>query len=230
MDLDVGHTREDLIQRLWCGIDPFSGAVASPERVDLQGWSGSRHPWLEQAIAESRPRLIVEIGVWKGASALFMADALRRHNVAGVVIAIDTWLGSAEHRTRTESFSSLRVENGQPTIQQTFMANAIASGLQDYVIPLPMDSLNAANLFNLSKLSADVVHIDAGHDMKSVTSDIEAWWPLMRPGGILIGDDYHADGRLWPEVKAAFDAFTFRRKLSFDHSPPKIRLVKPVTP
>lgn len=36
----------------------------------------------------------------------------------------------------------------------------------------------------------DIVHIDAGHTYEDVKSDIEAWWPKVRPGGFLTGDDY----------------------------------------
>jgi predicted O-methyltransferase YrrM len=221
-------TYDLLINKLWHGINPYAGVVVLPERVDTQGWSGSRHPWLEQAVEEIRPNIVIEIGVWKGASTLHMAEALRRSDVPGVIIAVDTWLGSSEHRTNADWFASLRVQNGQPTIQQTFMANVLSSGLQDYVLPLPLDSGNAAELVRAAGLSADLIHIDAGHDYRSVTADIEAWWPLLRPGGILIGNDYYANGAIWPEVQAAFDTFTSSRHLAFDHDRPKVRIRKPV--
>ena len=37
-----------------------------------------------------------------------------------------------------------------------------------------------------------LVHIDAAHDYASVSEDIRAWWPLLRPGGTLLGDDFTA--------------------------------------
>jgi hypothetical protein len=53
---------------------------------------------------------------------------------------------------------------------------------------------------------ADVIHIDAGHDYRSVKTDLQIWWPLLRPGGILIGDDYITDDHNpWPGVRQAFD-------------------------
>merc|ERR1712129_457956 len=38
----------------------------------------------------------------------------------------------------------------------------------------------------------DLVYIDAEHDYSSCRDDIIAWEPLVRPGGIIAGDDYGA--------------------------------------
>jgi predicted O-methyltransferase YrrM len=43
--------------------------------------------------------------------------------------------------------------------------------------------------------SLDFVYIDAAHDLGSVREDIAAWYPKVRPGGIIAGHDYH-DGPL----------------------------------
>ena len=37
----------------------------------------------------------------------------------------------------------------------------------------------------------DMVFLDAAHDHDSVNADIDAWFPLVRPGGIIAGHDYH---------------------------------------
>lgn len=41
---------------------------------------------------------------------------------------------------------------------------------------------------------ADLVFIDAGHGYNEVKTDIDAWRPHVRPGGILCGDDYAMEG------------------------------------
>ncbi|MBV8523326.1 MAG: class I SAM-dependent methyltransferase, partial [Acetobacteraceae bacterium] len=62
-------------------------------------------------------------------------------------------------------------------------------------------------------VKVDLVHLDGGHDYRSVMADLQAWWPLVRPGGILIGDDYNTNG-VWPEVRQAFDEFFGQLRLT----------------
>ena len=202
----MGTTRDEIANTLWNGTEPFLERSTYRGRTDYQGWA-SDNPMLHRAVAEIRPRIIVEIGVWKGGSTITLAEQLRAHGLNGVVIAVDTWLGSQEHWYVKEWFDSLRLEAGYPTLFKTFCANVIAKGLDDLVVPLPMDSLNAAGLLKHHGIQPDVVHIDAGHDYASVMSDLKAWWPLVKPGGVLIGDDYHPVADAWPEVRAAFQDF-----------------------
>ena len=44
------------------------------------------------------------------------------------------------------------------------------------------------------KLSPDLVFIDACHDYPCVLADILAWYPLVRQGGTLFGDDVRRPG------------------------------------
>lgn len=49
-------------------------------------------------------------------------------------------------------------------------------------------SVEAAARFDDNGL--DLVYIDGDHHSASVTQDIAAWWPKIRPGGILAGHDF----------------------------------------
>lgn len=219
-------SRAELVATLWNGLDPFDGFPPHLYEVDLQGW-GSNHRYLTQAVAEIRPTIIVEVGVWKGASTATMAKKLKELQIEGVVVAIDTWLGSSEHWTTPQWFSSLSIEHGRPALQKKFMANMLAGGIRDYVLPLPIDSLNAAKVLKELDLGVDLLHLDGGHDYASVIADLRAWWPLLRPGGILIGDDYNTNGA-WPGVRQAFDEYFGEVGLTpFEAAPPKCLIRKP---
>ncbi|MCJ2032739.1 class I SAM-dependent methyltransferase [Methylobacterium sp. J-068] len=198
--------RRAIIDALWHGRDPFANPPDSLRPLDLQGWR-SLHPFLDEAVTEFHPRVIVEIGAWKGASTLHLARSLRAHGVEGIVIAVDTWLGAVDHWADANLFSELATENGYPSLYRTFLANVLREGLADRVVPLPLDSVNAAELMRLRGLTADVIHLDAGHEETSVAADLRAWWPVLRPGGLLIADDYDSLGGRFPGVTRAVDAF-----------------------
>lgn len=36
----------------------------------------------------------------------------------------------------------------------------------------------------------DWLYLDAMHDYENVLNDLKAWWPKLRPGGLMSGDDY----------------------------------------
>lgn len=198
-------TRHELVQKLWNGLDPF-GRDPDPTAVDFQGWA-SDHRYLREAIRERKPRVVVEVGVWKGGSVLTMADEVRTLHIDAAIIAVDTWLGSCEHWVTWSWFESLRMGGGYPALYHTFASNVLERRLQDFVVPLPLDSVNASALLRHHKVGIDVLHIDAGHDFHSVMNDLRVWWQLLNEGGILIGDDYHPWGDTWPEVRQAFHAF-----------------------
>lgn len=194
-----------MVALLWHGNDPF---LSAPEghTPDYHGWN-SNHPYLSRAIDDLKPRVAVEIGVWKGLSVLAMAERMRDMGVDGVVIAIDTFLGSSEHWLQRKWFERLPFRNGHPALFETFVANVFERGLQDYVLPLPMDAANAAMIFEALKINVDLIHLDAAHDFTSVSADLARWWPLLREGGVLLGDDYFPNGQHWPGVRDAFRTF-----------------------
>lgn len=68
----------------------------------------------------------------------------------------------------------------------------------------------------------DFVYLDAAHDRESTVADIRAWWPHVRPGGLLMGHDYgrakpaHIPGEPWA-VAAAVHEFLVDEGLHLHH-------------
>lgn len=215
--------RRDLIQRIWHNVDPFEGYPATIDPPDLQGW-GSNHPYLTEAVERFRSAVVVEIGVWKGGSVATLASAIRAQKIDGVVIAVDTWLGSSEHWRIPDIYPLLEVRNGLPQLYDRFMKNMISLSLTDLVLPLPLDSTNASIIIGAADLKIDLLHIDAGHDFDAVYNDLRHWWPLLKVGGLLIGDDYN---EAWPGVVKAFDLFFSELGVGcFEHYQNKCRIMK----
>jgi len=223
--LPLNPARQRVIGLLWRGHDPLRDLPANLFAHDLQGWN-SQHPYLSDTIATLRPSLIVEVGVWKGGSTVFMANELKKRAMPSAVVAIDTWLGSSEH-WMGPSNADLSLLNGRPALYYKFLSNVIHTKVVDYVVPLPMDSLNAAQIFSALRLNPAMIHLDGGHDYDSVMADLCAWWPVLAPGGVLIGDDYFTNG-WWPTVQKAFDEFFSKLGLvPIENAEGKCRVRKP---
>jgi predicted O-methyltransferase YrrM len=69
------------------------------------------------------------------------------------------------------------------------------------------DSVSAAKKFAPNSL--DFVYIDAAHDYRSVWADLQAWFPIVKTGGIIAGHDYKDSfvRKNLVEVKRAVDDF-----------------------
>lgn len=196
---------------------------------DNQGWGGN-HPYLKDGITNLNKSqiVIVEVGVWKGGSVIPMALELKKNNLSGIIIAVDTFLGSVEHYINPDWSPSLVTNHGYPHYFYTFLSNVMHAEVQDYVIPCPLDSRNAFLLLGFRGIQIDILHIDAGHDYESVNSDISQWYKLLTPGGLIICDDYRDDDG-WPGVKKAVDEFVIANCcLNFESSNNKARFNKPI--
>lgn len=177
---------------------------------DLQGW-GSTHNIFRHVIETHRPRVIIEIGTWKGASAVYMLQLAEELGVETEIICVDTWLGSADVLWLNPNIRpSLMLKNGYPTMFRQFIRNILAAGVARRVFPLPMTSSAAANVLIQKGVIADAIYVDGSHDGPEVLMDLTAYWRLLRAGGVMFGDDYD---QYWPGVKWAVDTFCLTHKL-----------------
>jgi hypothetical protein len=186
-------------------VDPYEGFAAQDYPPDMQGW-GSNHPVFQLLIEVVRPELIIEVGTWKGASAIHMGRLLDRAGLSTEIICVDTWLGSAGLYTRNNDkfFDSLGHRFGYPTLYYTFLANVVRAGQQPRITPLPLPSELAAQVLAHFGAKADLIYIDASHDYESVKLDLHRFWPLLTDDGVLFGDDYG----LWLGVTKAVNEFS----------------------
>jgi predicted O-methyltransferase YrrM len=172
--------------------------------LDLKGWH-STHETFVDIITKNRPSVVFDVGVWKGGSAIFMANLLKENGNAGAVVAIDTFLGSPEHWDRASPDGNLILrKQGRPLLYEQFLTNVLQTGMQDLIVPFPQTSENAAVILSRLGIRAGLIHIDAAHEYEPVMRDVRAYWELLEPGGYLVGDDYETR---WPDVVRAANEF-----------------------
>lgn len=192
--------------------DPYHGF--SPQKIDLQGWSPG--PNIYETLAKmAKARMIIEVGVWKGTSASYLAKTLKEQN-EGVLFAVDTWLGALEFWNRRitkgeyDPERDLVFKNGYPGVYYQFLSNVVQQKLSQFVVPFPSTSRMASEFFAELNATADLIHIDAAHEYDDVKEDVNRWWPLVREGGILMGDDYTDH---WSGVIKAVNEFAEEKHL-----------------
>lgn len=202
---------------------PYEGLDPSDYPDDLQGW-GSDHPVLASVIEKLRPQRIVEVGSWKGRSAINMARIVRALGLDCEIVCVDTWLGSPEHWLRAGEgwYESLALKNGYPQLYYTFLGNVMRHGFQDIITPMAMTSESAAFVLQRLNIPFDLAYIDAAHEYEPAKRDFVAYWGLLAADGAMIGDDYI----LWPGVTQAANEFANERGLRIVGEPGKFVIAK----
>lgn len=161
------------------------------------------HPIFEKLISQLKPQVIYEIGTYKGKSAIHMANLTKKYQIPNArIVCIDTWLGSAEHG---HSDNDLKRVHGYPTIYYQFLANVMHTNNQDVIVPIPIDSISYYRVLKENQTYADLIFVDGGHFYESVSVDIRLYWEVLKPGGIMLGDDYCP--KAWPDVVRAVHEF-----------------------
>lgn len=163
--------------------DPYPQVYESinPLPFNSHGWYQHAKVF-EKIFHEHEINNIIEVGSWLGSSTRHLAQLIPKN---GKVFAIDHWLGSKEHFTLDE------VKGWIPNLYEQFLSNVIHAQLTDKIIPVRMESLDAAKLLENLTIPIDLVYIDASHEYDPVYADLCAWYPYVKNHGILCGDDWN---------------------------------------
>ena len=195
-------------------VDPYAGFDWQSWPDDRSGW-GSDSAAFGELVAEIRPSRIIEVGTWKGGSALTLAEHAESCGLDAEIICVDTWLGALEMWTDPDDpgrHGALGLKHGYPTLYYQFLANVCRAGRQGRITPFPVPSVTAAQWFSLRGVQADLIYIDGSHEEEDVYQDLVSYWDLVRPGGVLFGDDWAWDG-----VRLAVQRFAAEGGLTIAH-------------
>ena len=159
-----------------------------PRTGDAPGWFHHGAKILE-LLEQHRPMVCVELGTFQGASAIPVARSIRRWG--GTVTCVDTWAG--DHQSDLTN---------APWMLVSCARHLIDAGVGAHVRLIPARTFDAALAW---RQPIDYLYIDANHSYEGCAGDLWSWFPHVRAGGVIVGDDY--DHPLFPGVRRAWDEF-----------------------
>ncbi|XP_047947387.1 uncharacterized protein LOC125193600 [Salvia hispanica] len=188
-------TRQTLLDHVHGGVSPWDGFP--PPQVGPLLWTDWNKGWdssaavFEHLIEKVRPRVIIEVGTFLGASATHMARLTRRMGLQTLIVCIDDFRGWPGYYDQEKSAKML---NGDSMLLFQFMYNVQKANATDSILFLPFSTNTALGGLCSWGVYGDLIEVDAAHDFHSAWMDINNAYKILRPGGVLFGHDYAWDG------------------------------------
>lgn len=140
---------------------------------------------MAELILTTKPKTVVEIGVFGGRSLVPQAMALRE-NGKGKIYGIDPWSWVANVDAETDQermkwWATVPLEE----IHRKCMGEIAAYALEDYVTIIRDCSHKCKELFG----EIDILHIDGNHSETTSTRDVENYVPKVNANGWVWMDD-----------------------------------------
>jgi len=158
----------------------------------------------ETRLSEGQVVFMAEVGVWTSE----LSSVLLERFPALQMLLVDPYHlrvgGSLGGASGNQGFSTAALEKSLE-VTQPYRARAT------HVV---QSSIEAASW--VAPRSLDLVFIDGDHSHEGARSDIHAWWPLLRNGGVLAGHDYTFT---WPGVVRAVNEFALTKGLAVHFTP-----------
>lgn len=171
---------------------------------------------IKSLVEEKNAQLCVEIGVYKGSSLLYFAEALQY--TRGKIVGIDPYellcLKNEIPNTQLNHYFYEILFKEQKTLDEIYLnlKQIIQNNNLENLIILARDK--SENYYkNFEEETVDILHVDGNHDEEYVTKDILNYLPLVKKDGYIIMDDTS-----WPGVIKSINNHLINKcKLISDH-------------
>jgi hypothetical protein len=134
-----------------------------------------------------RPRRVVEIGVFGGASLLPMALAMREVG-QGRIMGIDPWSAEASVEGQEGENARWWSQLDHEAVYRQFMEAVNREGLSPYV-----EVVRRRSRDTVPPLEIDIFHCDGNHGPEAI-ADVNRFGPAVRVGGLAVLDDLDWSG------------------------------------
>ena len=135
----------------------------------------------------------LEIGSWLGASLLSVSSVVSKYSITGKYTCIDLWKPFNPEADIIGSEKSARIEElcRNESAFPLFLYNASSSIKMEDLNVVRKSSMRALKHFkDIENNSYDIAFIDGLHYYEFVLNDLLLSYDLLKPGGVLIFDDY----------------------------------------
>jgi peptidoglycan/xylan/chitin deacetylase (PgdA/CDA1 family) len=147
-------------------------------------WFSAADIYARQVARAEAGSVFVELGAWKGRGTAFMGVEIANSGKAIRFFTVDHWRGGDDEGHALDE----DVQAGR--LYETFLANI--APVSEHVVAIRAETVEAAEQFEDG--SVDFVFVDAGHSYEDARADLAAWWPKVKQGGVMAGDDWLEDG------------------------------------
>lgn len=131
----------------------------------------------------------VEVGAFRGRSTSFLGVEIINSGKPIELYVVDHFAGSRE-------IHALGINTEPLIVQFSNNLKPVSTELAGRFLVYDGKSVEAAKQFVDCDL--DFVFLDGSHETPDVIADIESWYPKIKPGGVIAGDDYS-----WKSVQIA---------------------------
>jgi predicted O-methyltransferase YrrM len=174
--------------------------------LNIPGWFDWAD-WAKETIAALPAGAVyVEVGCFLGKSTAAIAQMIQASGKQIALHAVDTFCVAGNGDPALLQFidkgTLLTSLPPQYDFKKQFEANLKAAGVRKLVKVVQRASVEAAKAYVDG--GVDVVFIDADHSYEAVRADSAAWWPKLKPGGIMAGHDIHTYDSVWRAVHDEF--------------------------
>lgn len=182
-------------------INPLQHPVCLEYPIWIQHTSWAEHaPFAMYIVSALRPRVLVELGVYRGFSYFTFCQAVKKAGLETKCYGFDTWEGDNQAgAVMPEDLAKIKSHHDPLYGSFSELVRSTFDG--------------AINYFGDG--SVDLLHIDGFHSYESVRHDFETWLPKMSRRGVILFHDVNVRQmdfgvwKFWEEVTAKYKHLTF---------------------